>query len=137
MVKFNDNSIKAQLSIPDMKMPIQYALNYPYRKKSVIKDLDFFKLGSLNFEMVNYEKFPIVKLVKKVLKNGGLLPLVFNRINEEAVWAFLKGQIKFTEIYLYIEKYIDKYWDLKEENVILDNILEIDNKLKKEFRKDL
>jgi len=137
MVKFNDNSIKAQLSIPDMKMPIQYALNYPYRKKSVIKDLDFFKLGSLNFEMVDYEKFPIVNLVKKVLKNGGLLPLVFNRINEEAVWAFLKGQIKFTEIYLYIEKYIDKYWVLKEENVKLDNILEVDNKLKKEFRKEL
>ncbi|MGL6100474.1 MAG: 1-deoxy-D-xylulose-5-phosphate reductoisomerase, partial [Fusobacteriaceae bacterium] len=94
----------AQLGVPDMKLPIQYAFTYPERlENSVLKKLDFKKLTSLNFQEPDTETFKGIDLAFKAGKIGGTMPAVFNASNEIAVDMFLKGEIKFLEIYDIIE----------------------------------
>jgi 1-deoxy-D-xylulose-5-phosphate reductoisomerase len=98
MVEFEDNSIKAQLGLPDMRLPIQYALSYPERFVLNIEQLDFGRNIELSFEVPDHEKFPCLKLAHDALNKGKTYPAVLNAANEVAVDAFLKEKIKFIEI---------------------------------------
>lgn len=98
MVEFHDGSIKAQLGIPDMHIPIQYALSYPERLSSEKYTLDWSKVTQLNFEKPDYEKFPLLRYAFEAIKTGGNMPCVLNAANEVAVKAFLNERIKFSEM---------------------------------------
>ncbi|MGL4402969.1 MAG: 1-deoxy-D-xylulose-5-phosphate reductoisomerase [Fusobacteriaceae bacterium] len=119
LVQFRDSSIIAQLGVPDMKLPIQYAFTYPDRiENSVLKKLDFKKLTTLNFQQPDNETFKGIELAFRAGKAGGTMPAVFNAANEIAVDMFLKGEIKFLEIYDIIEWAMDNHevesaYDLK------------------------
>ena len=98
MVEFEDNAILAQLGTPDMAVPIQLALTYPERKPSPAKALDFNTISSISFGKPDMEAFPCLKLALKSAEIGGSLPSVMNAANEEAVYKFLKDEIKFNDI---------------------------------------
>ena len=104
MVEFNDRSIKAQLGIPDMKIPIQYALTYPTHALTEWDELDLAKIGTLSFEEKDIEKFPCIELAYESLRIGGSAPAVLNVANDNAVYSFLNKRIKFTDIPDIIEK---------------------------------
>lgn len=103
MIEFCDGSIIAQLAAPDMRLPIQYALTYPRRLPSPVKPLDFWEINSLTFEKPDAETFLGLKFAYEAGKAGGTLPCTFNAANEVAVNAFLRGRIKFLQIYDVIE----------------------------------
>lgn len=98
MVEFVDGSVKAQMGLPDMKIPIQYALSYPRHFPQNWEQLDLAKIGSLTFEEPDFEKFKCLQLAFDALEGGGSLPVVMNVANEEAVYRFLDGEIPFTAI---------------------------------------
>ena len=98
MVEFVDGSVKAQLGIPDMKLPIQYALTYPERPPSAFKRVDFAALGRLTFQDPDTERFPCLALAFRAMREGGTAPAVLNAANEAAVALFLDGKIGFTAI---------------------------------------
>lgn len=98
MVEFRDSSIIAQLSNPDMRLPIAYALFWPNRADSAFGQIDWSELSKLTFEPPDYERFPVLKLAFEVARTGGTAPAVYNAANEVAVEAFLNGEIKFTKI---------------------------------------
>ena len=108
MVQFTDGGIKAQLGYPDMRVPIQYALSYPYRISLDTKRLSFAELGQLTFFAPDLEKFPCLRIAYESFKKGGNIPCAMNAANEVAVAAFLRGQIRFTQIPQIIEKTIEK-----------------------------
>ncbi len=103
-VEFKDGSVLAQLSRPDMKLPIQYALTYPERVKSLVRPMDFFELKSLDFLEPDFRRFPCLKLASEAGRLGGSYPAVLNAANEVAVDRFLKGSALFTEIPVITEK---------------------------------
>jgi len=96
MVQFVDGSIKAQLGMPDMRLPIQYALAYPDRIESQIERMDFSVMNTLTFEKPDMERFPNLRLAFEALHQGGNAPCILNAANEIVVAAFLKDQISFT-----------------------------------------
>jgi 1-deoxy-D-xylulose-5-phosphate reductoisomerase len=98
MVLFVDGSIKAQLGLPDMRVPIQYAITYPNRKPSSFQRLDFENVLQFNFERPNFKKFPSMSLAYQAGNTGGTAPAILNAANEMAVAFFLKKRIKFTQI---------------------------------------
>ena len=98
MVEFIDGSILAQLSTPDMCLPIQYALTHPARVRSDRVQTNFAKIGSLTFEEPDPDRFPALKLARRAGDVGGTLPAVLNAANEIAVAAFLADQINFGDI---------------------------------------
>lgn len=104
MVEFEDGSIKAQLGIPDMKLPIQYALGFPNRLKNDFTRMNFRKYPSLTFEEPDYKTFRNLGLATEALQKGGNVPCVLNAANEIAVWAFLKNRIGFLDITAVVEK---------------------------------
>ena len=106
MVEFCDGSILAQLGITDMRLPIQYALTYPRRLDTGLERLDFLKIKALTFARPDLKKFPALQLAFHVARVGGTLPCVLNAADEEAVEAFLKGKIKFSQIYKVVEKIV-------------------------------
>lgn len=97
-VELKDGSVLAQLSWPDMKLPIQYAMTYPERVKSRVERMDFFELRRLDFAKPDFGKFPCLGLAFEAGRKGGTYPAVLNAANEMAVDAFLKGMVKFTDI---------------------------------------
>ena len=99
MVEFCDNSIMAQLSVPDMRFCVQYAVNNPERCDAVIDKLDFFSIPPLTFERPDTEAFPLLAKAYHSVKVGGALPCVLNAANEVAVAAFLNKKISFSDIY--------------------------------------
>jgi 1-deoxy-D-xylulose-5-phosphate reductoisomerase len=103
-VEFKDGSVLAQLSEPDMKLPIQYALTYPERVNSLVKPLNFFKVKSLEFFEPDFRRFPCLALAYEAGRLGGAYPAVLNAANEAAVERFLKGAALFTEIAAIVEK---------------------------------
>ncbi|MBQ7199623.1 MAG: 1-deoxy-D-xylulose-5-phosphate reductoisomerase [Selenomonadaceae bacterium] len=113
MVEFRDGSIIAQLAEPDMRLPIQYALTYPRRLQAPINRLNFWQMKDLTFEEPDLKTFRGLKLAYEVGKIGGTLPCVFNAANEVAVNAFLRGQIKFLQIYDVIENALESHAVLK------------------------
>jgi len=124
MVEFADRSIKAQLGVPDMKIPIQYALTYPRHSAAQWEELDFIKTGQLTFEAPDLEKFPCIKLAYEALRAGGSSPAVLNVANEQAVYNFLDGEIKFTEIPAIIEKACAEHHYIAEPT--LEDLLELE-----------
>ena len=109
MVEFQDGSIKAQLGLPDMKIPIQYALTYPNHLKSTWENLDFTKINALTFEKPDLNKFPCIRLAYDSLKEGGTFPVVLNKANDEVVHAFLNEMIQFTDIPKLIEEALESH----------------------------
>jgi 1-deoxy-D-xylulose-5-phosphate reductoisomerase len=98
LVEYVDSSIIAQLSIPDMRIPIAYALSYPKRLATDLPGLNLAELNHLTFDPPDFEKFPSLKLAYEALEGGGTLPAVLNAANEVAVEAFLQGKIGFDHI---------------------------------------
>ncbi|MDZ7372856.1 MAG: 1-deoxy-D-xylulose-5-phosphate reductoisomerase [candidate division KSB1 bacterium] len=98
MVEFVDGSVKAQLGMPDMRIPIQYALSYPERLESDFPRVDFFAVGHLDFEPPDFQRFPALALAYQSARAGGTSPAVLNAANEVAVHAFLEGRIPFGRI---------------------------------------
>jgi len=126
MVEFKDGSTLAQLSLPDMKLPIQYALSYPKRLSLNIKKLNLTEIKNLSFEKPNFELFPCLKYAYDAGNIGGTIPSVLNATNEIAVNSFLNNQIKFNEIPIIIKKLINSHNVIKNPN--LNQILETDKK---------
>ena len=124
MVEFKDKSIKAQLGIPDMRLPIQYALSYPNRYPLNITGMDFTKITALTFEQPDYQKFPCLGLAFAALEKADSYPAVLNAANEVAVNAFLNRRIKFTQINKVIETLLDSHQKIQATE--FDDFLQID-----------
>ncbi len=104
MIEFFDGSVKAQLGVPDMKIPIQYSLSFPRHVEAAWETLDLVKIKNLTFEAPDFDKFPCIKLAYDALESGGSTPVVLNVANEQAVYKFLNGRFKFIDIPKIIEK---------------------------------
>ncbi len=104
MVRYQDGSIMAQLGIPDMRLPIAYALSYPRRLHARWRRLDLTRLGELTFLSVDKRRYPALTLAYDALGTGGTMPVVLNAANEVAVAAFLERRIGFLEIHRVLEK---------------------------------
>lgn len=109
MVEYIDGSIIAQLGSPDMRLPIQYALNYPERKNAVVKKLDLLKAASITFEEPDLDTFIPLKLAYEAGKAGGLMPTVLNAANEIAVQLFIDRRISFLKIGEIIYEALNKF----------------------------
>ena len=104
MVQFEDGSIKAQMGLPDMKLPIQYAMAFPHRLPNQYPRYDFKKASTLSFEEPDLKTFRNLALAIEALNKGGNLPCILNAANEIAVWAFLRNRIGFLDMTDVIEK---------------------------------
>ncbi len=124
MVEFEDGAVMAQMGTPDMKLPIQYALYYPERRFLPGERLDLFALGSISFEAPDMETFEGLSMAMEAARIGGSMPTVFNAANEWAVRRFLKGEIRFLDIYEAIRSAMDRHH--AKEDPALDEILEIE-----------
>jgi 1-deoxy-D-xylulose-5-phosphate reductoisomerase len=124
MVQFEDGSIKAQLGLPDMKLPIQYALSFPQRIISRFPRYDFRKPGTLTFEEPDTKTFRNLVLATEALCKGGNLPCVLNAANEIAVFAFLRNRIGFLDITEMVERTMNKISFI--ENPTLEEYFESD-----------
>jgi 1-deoxy-D-xylulose-5-phosphate reductoisomerase len=110
LVEFKDKSVIAQLSPPDMRLPIQYALSYPQRwDGSRLKSLDLLETGRLDFYPPDTDKFPCLSLAYKAIKEGGTRPAVLNAVNEVAVSAFLNRKLLFNEIPILISQVLEEH----------------------------
>ena len=107
LVEFADGAVIAQLGIPDMKLPIQYALSYPERFNCSFGQLDLIKCGTLTFEAPDREAFPSLQIAIDCGKAGGSLPCAFNAANEECVTAFLERRISYLDIPEIVKRVID------------------------------
>jgi 1-deoxy-D-xylulose-5-phosphate reductoisomerase len=130
LVEFQDGSVMAQLGIPDMRIPIAYALSYPRRLPLRLESLNLYQCASLEFSEPDYERFPALSLAFAAIKAGGVLPAVLNAANEVAVDAFLDGRISFLDIALTVEKVMTKVHQGSEKNI--DDILSADRLAREE-----
>ncbi|MFH1854669.1 MAG: 1-deoxy-D-xylulose-5-phosphate reductoisomerase [Candidatus Omnitrophota bacterium] len=124
MVEFRDGAMLAQLGVCDMRMPIQYALTYPLRVPSPVKEVEFSISRALNFQVPDFGKFPCLDIAYEAAKKEKAYPCVLNASNEVAVDAFLKGKIRFTDIPKVIEKVLGLHKGVNRPK--LDEILKID-----------
>jgi 1-deoxy-D-xylulose-5-phosphate reductoisomerase len=108
MVQFEDGSIKAQMGLPDMKLPIQYALTFPQRVPNDNPRANFKKIHTLSFEEPDVKTFRNLSLARTALEKGGNFPCILNAANEIAVWAFLNNRIGFLDITAVVEKALQK-----------------------------
>ncbi len=120
-IVYQDNSMIAQLGVPDMRIPIQYALTYPEREPSPVEPLSLAEYGKLTFFEPDYKTFRCMDVCKKAIEMGGLHPAAANGANEESVKLFLKGKIKFTDIAYLNEEAMLKAEEKK--NFTLDDVL--------------
>ncbi len=125
LVYFTDSSVKAQLSLPDMRLPIQFALSYPDRLDSNLPSLDLSLVGALTFEQPDVENFRNLALAFEAMKKGGNMPCVLNAANETAVDAFLHDRIGFIHIPEVIEKCMEKAPFIRKPG--MDDYVETDN----------
>lgn len=123
MVEFIDSSIIAQLSLPDMKGPISYALSYPERCNDVLPSLNLAEIKELTFEDPDRERYPSLDLTFRALNEGGTMPCVFNAANEVAVDAFLEEKILFTDIIRIVSDTMDSHKTTKYETI--DEVVEV------------
>ena len=123
-VQFEDGSVKAQLGVPDMRLPIQYAFTYPARLHLDGDRLDLFKLGSMNFEPADMERFPCLRLAYEAIRIGGTVPCVLNAANEIVNLAFRERKISYPMIAEIIEKTIHAIEVVN--NPTLEQLIEID-----------
>jgi 1-deoxy-D-xylulose-5-phosphate reductoisomerase len=129
MVEFEDNAILAQLSLPDMRLPIQYALTYPQRCPSLTESLDLKKIGTLTFEEPNFDVFPCLKLALDTAKIPGTACAVMNAANEAAVSLFLEEKIPFSAIGECVQSALDRIRHIKSPDI--DDILAADREARK------
>lgn len=108
MVEYYDGSIKAQLGVPDMHLPIRYALGYPKRLPSVAPPLSVAQMSHLTFEEPDYDKFPLLSLAFEATSMGGNMPCILNAANEKGVQSFLEGRLKFTDMPRLVYEVMDK-----------------------------
>lgn len=125
LVEFIDGVLLAQMAVPDMRLPIQFALNFPSRMKFDALNVDFVKLNSLTFHNPDLKKFPCLGLAYEVLRKGGSFPAVLNAANEEAVRLYLNGEIKFGSIPKIIEKVLSLHKGVY--GFALSDVIDIDN----------
>jgi len=123
MVEFCDGSVIAQMGIPDMKLPIQYAINYPKRGERMDNRLNLYEIGTLTFEKADTDTFRCLSLAVDALKEGGIMPVVMNAANEIAVDAFLKGKIGFCDIAFVVEETMNRTCNTSSD---LNSVLECD-----------
>ena len=109
LVEFNDGAIVAQLGIPDMKLPIQYAVSYPQRFDCSFGQLDLIKASPLTFEIPDREAFPLLQTAISCGKAGGSMPCAFNAANEECVTAFLNGKIAYSDIPEIVQRVVNSH----------------------------
>jgi len=131
-VVFRDGAVMAQLGLPDMRVPIGYAMAYPERLETGVAEPDFFSLGRLTFEKPDEGKFPALRLAREALRAGGAACTVFNGANEEAVAAFLREEIAFGEIARRVENALDRLAGLPADN--LEEILDADRRARAAVR---
>ena len=124
MVEFADGSIKAQLGIPDMKIPIQYALMYPERPAASHRRINFSTLRQMTFEPPDLEKFGCLAMAYAALEAGGTAPAVLNAANEVAVQSFLDGRLGFDAIPGLIEDALDNHTPIQHSS--FDDIIRVD-----------
>ena len=124
MVEFVDGTLLTQMSTPDMRFPIQYALTYPRKLPGGLKPFDFNKFRQISFELPDRNIFPSLDFAYFALREGGTMPAVMNAANETAVDMFRKGKIKFHEIWNIIEQSMSKHDTVKHPS--LDEIMEAD-----------
>jgi 1-deoxy-D-xylulose-5-phosphate reductoisomerase len=124
-VEYIDNSIIAELSVPDMRMCVQYAVDYPVRCPSASRELSLFDIGTLTFARPDPEAFPFLTLAKEAITLGGAMPAVLNAADEVAVAAFLDGRISFCQISEAVRRSFDALLGLRNVNSI-DGLIEAD-----------
>lgn len=128
MVSFQDGSVIAQMSMPDMRLAIQYALTYPERQTLDIPKVDFYKLGGLTFSEPDMDKFPCLAIAFEAMKKGGNIPCAMNAADEIAVNAFCEGRIRFTDIPVLIRKCISRCDFVRTPDI--DTILQTDSAIR-------
>lgn len=128
MVEYIDHSIIAQLGVPDMRVPIGYALTYPDRIENRIRGVDFFEMGSLTFEKPDLNTFRCLGFACEAVKAGGSYPVVLNAANEVLVQQFLEGRIKFLDIQNTIERVLQEHKPVYK--LELEEIIEIDHNIR-------
>ena len=132
-IEYKDGSVIAQLGLPSMHIPIQYAITYPDRFEGIkSRSFSFSEIARLDFEEQDKKKFPTVKLAYKAGKIGGTATACLNAANEEAVFAFLDGKIKLYQIYEITKKIFDEHEVIQ--NPTIDEIFEVDNTIREKTR---
>ncbi len=124
MVRYQDGAVIAQMGVPDMRIPIAYALAYPHRLKGRWKSLELTQQGELNFLPVEKKRFPALGLAYAALNEGGTMPAVLNAANEVAVAAFLERRVGFREIHRIIDRTMQSHAPRHAKSV--EEILEVD-----------
>ena len=132
-VEYKDGSVIAQLGLPSMHIPIQYAITYPERLEGIkSKSFSFAEIARLDFEKPDFEKFPCVKLAYHAGRTGGTSTVCLNAANEEAVFAFLDGKIKLYDIYTIVEKMMSSHKVIQ--NPTIDEIFSVDAAIREQTR---
>ena len=132
-IEYKDGSVIAQLGLPSMHIPIQYAITYPERFEGIkSKSFSFSEIARLDFEKPDFEKFPTVKLAYKAGKTGGTATACLNAANEEAVFAFLDGKIKLYEIYEITRQIFEEHKVIQ--NPSIDEIFEVDREIREKTK---
>ncbi|MBN9652881.1 1-deoxy-D-xylulose-5-phosphate reductoisomerase [Halobacillus sp. GSS1] len=133
MVEYVDRNVIAQLGTPDMKVPIQYALTYPERKElPITKNLNLEEIATLNFQKMDMDRFPCLRMAFEAGRAGGSMPTVLNAANEEAVQQFLEGRISFLDIEKYIGQALENHDRIH--NPDLSTIISIDKETRERVR---
>ena len=130
LVEYSDNSVIAQLGVPDMRIPIQYALTYPDRFISPVKELDLAEYATLTFDRPDYDTFKCINYCRKALEKGGLYPAAVNAANEKANELFRKGKIGFWDIPDSVEKALES--TINSGTYTLDDVLQTDREIRKQ-----
>lgn len=133
MVEYTDNAVIAQLSNPDMRLCIQYALTYPQRITGQMKQIDFIKLGSLTFAEPDTDTFKLLPLAYKTIKAGGILPAILNGANECAVDLFIKRKIRFTDIFDIVTEAVENAVSYNIINPTVDDVIDADNNIRRQI----
>lgn len=128
MVEYSDGSVIAQLGTTDMRLAIQYALNYPYRKENISGKLNFYDIKELTFEKPDTDTFKCLRLAYEAGRCGKLMPAIMNGANEACVDLFLRGKIPYIEIANTIETCMEKF--NYDNSVTLENVLKIDREVR-------
>ena len=132
-VEYKDGSVIAQLGLPSMHIPIQYAITYPERLEGIkSKSFSFAEIARLDFEKPDFEKFPCVKLAYHAGRTGGTSTVCLNAANEEAVFAFLDGKIKLYDIYKIVEKMMSTHKVIQ--NPSIDEIFDVDAAIREQTK---
>lgn len=132
MIQFVDGGVMAQLGVPDMKLPIQYALTYPHRKTLSGERIDFYKLGKIDFTKPDTDVFKALRYAYDAIKIGGSMPMIFNLYNEIAVSKFLGSEISYLEISEFINEGMNSHKVI--ENPSLETILTLEKDIRDNYR---